>query len=206
MGLGCMKDATFRIFIKGTGRRLGRLSPVRLVFESQQAEPGPGRGICRLPRRLWKLPVVLRPQRLRGWTQAAGGAHVCSSPLPEKKEHRRDFPLHALPPFGFGHPPPPAGAHHTPPPPMAPPQVLHPNVTCDGCEGPVVGTRFKCSVCPNYDLCSACQARGTHTEHALLPIWHPLQVRPSGSRCPGGWSFLGHTALLCCSGFLGESG
>ncbi|KAM7000187.1 sequestosome-1 [Tautogolabrus adspersus] len=96
--------------------------------------------------------------------------------IKEKKEHRRDFPLHAFPPFAFGHPPPPpSGAHQAPPPHMAPPPALHPNVTCDGCEGPVVGTRFKCSVCPNYDLCSACQARGTHTEHALLPIWHPLQ-------------------------------
>lgn len=63
------------------------------------------------------------------------------------------------------------------PPPMAPAHFLHPNVTCDGCEGPVVGTRFKCTVCPNYDLCSACQAKGTHTEHALLPIWNPMQVR-----------------------------
>ncbi|XP_023150551.1 sequestosome-1 isoform X1 [Amphiprion ocellaris] len=108
MGLGCMKDATFRLFIK------------------------------------------------------------------EKKEHRRDFPLHAFPPFAFG--PPAPGAPHPPPPHLAPPPILHPNVTCDGCDGAVVGTRFKCSVCPNYDLCSTCQARGTHTEHALLPIWHPLQV------------------------------
>ncbi|XP_008302053.1 sequestosome-1 isoform X2 [Stegastes partitus] len=114
MGLGCMKDATFRLFIK------------------------------------------------------------------EKKEHRRDFPLHAFPPFAFGPPPPPPGAPHAPPPHMAPPPVLHPNVTCDGCDGAVIGTRFKCSVCPNYDLCSTCQARGTHTEHALLPIWHPLQWFPRG--------------------------
>ncbi|XP_044060968.1 sequestosome-1 isoform X2 [Siniperca chuatsi] len=95
--------------------------------------------------------------------------------IKEKKEHRQNFPLHAFPPFTFGHPPPPPpGA------PLAPPPALHPNVTCDGCNGPVVGTRFKCSVCPNYDLCSACQARGTHTEHALLPIWHPLQWFPRG--------------------------
>ncbi|KAG8004358.1 Sequestosome-1 [Nibea albiflora] len=100
--------------------------------------------------------------------------------IKEKKEHRRDFPLHAFPPFTFGHPPPPPGAPRGPPPHMAPPPALHPNVTCDGCEGPVVGTRFKCSVCPNYDLCSSCQARGTHTEHALLPIWHPLQWFPRG--------------------------
>ncbi|XP_067454408.1 sequestosome-1 isoform X1 [Thunnus thynnus] len=95
--------------------------------------------------------------------------------IKEKKEHRRDFPLHAFPPFTFIPPPPPPGAPHAPPPHLAPPPTLHPNVTCDGCDGAVVGTRFKCSVCPNYDLCSACQARGTHTEHALLPIWHPLQ-------------------------------
>ncbi|KAI3351381.1 hypothetical protein L3Q82_020195, partial [Scortum barcoo] len=95
--------------------------------------------------------------------------------IKEKKEHRRDFPLHAFPPFTFGHPPPPPSGVHP-----APPPTLHPNITCDGCEGPVVGTRFKCSVCPDYDLCSACQARGTHTEHALLPIWHPLQWFPRG--------------------------
>ncbi|KAF3694300.1 Sequestosome-1 Protein kinase C-zeta-interacting protein [Channa argus] len=91
--------------------------------------------------------------------------------IKEKKEHRRDFPLHALPPFAFG-PPSQHGPpnHHIPPP-------LHPKVTCDGCEGPVVGTRFKCSVCPDYDLCSTCQAQGTHTEHVLLPICHPLQQR-----------------------------
>ncbi|XP_078100547.1 sequestosome-1 [Sander vitreus] len=102
--------------------------------------------------------------------------------IKEKKENRRDFPLHAFPPFTFGHPPP--GAPMPPPPHMAPPHMapppLHGDVTCDGCEGPVVGTRFKCSVCPNYDLCSACQASGTHTEHALLPIWHPLQWFPRG--------------------------
>ncbi|KAM9357272.1 sequestosome-1 [Symphorus nematophorus] len=100
--------------------------------------------------------------------------------IKEKKEHRRDFPLHAFPPFAFGHPPPPPGAPQAPPPHMAPPPALHPNVTCDGCEGAVVGTRFKCSVCPDYDLCSACQAQGKHTEHALLPIWHPLQWFPRG--------------------------
>ncbi|MEQ2284591.1 hypothetical protein AMECASPLE_023282 [Ameca splendens] len=89
--------------------------------------------------------------------------------IKEKKEHRRDFPLHAFPPFAFGTPPPHGPPH------VAPPPALHPNVTCDGCEGPIMGTRFKCSVCPDYDLCSTCQSQGKHTEHALLPIWHPLQ-------------------------------
>ncbi|CAL8262313.1 unnamed protein product [Lota lota] len=97
--------------------------------------------------------------------------------IKEKKEHRREFPLHAfpggIPPFTFP-PPPGPGVPHAPPPPHHGPPPVHPNVTCDGCEGPVAGTRFKCTVCPDYDLCSACQATGLHREHALLPIWHPL--------------------------------
>ncbi len=33
----------------------------------------------------------------------------------------------------------------------------HVDVTCDGCEvEPIVGSRFKCSVCPDIDLCEAC--------------------------------------------------
>lgn len=50
----------------------------------------------------------------------------------------------------------------------APRNLVHPNVICDGCNGPVVGTRFKCSVCPDYDLCAACEGKGLHREHAKL--------------------------------------
>ncbi|XP_077428775.1 sequestosome-1 isoform X2 [Vanacampus margaritifer] len=109
--------------------------------------------------------------------------------IKEKKEHRRDFPVRAFPPNAFvaaaaiphhlsavhanAFVAPAAIPHHL--------SAVHANVTCDGCEGPVVGVRFKCSVCPNYDLCSACQVQGKHTEHALLPIWQPLQARfPQG--------------------------
>ncbi|KAJ8246881.1 hypothetical protein GJAV_G00256410 [Gymnothorax javanicus] len=101
--------------------------------------------------------------------------------IKEKKEHRRDapqmgfqFPGQGPPPFGFPMPPHPGPPHMPPPPPG--PGMVHPNVTCDGCEGPVAGTRFKCTVCPDYDLCSSCQAKGLHKEHALMPIWHPLNM------------------------------
>jgi hypothetical protein len=31
---------------------------------------------------------------------------------------------------------------------------VHKNVTCDGCElSPILGARWKCSVCADYDLC-----------------------------------------------------
>ncbi|XP_010899401.2 sequestosome-1 [Esox lucius] len=99
--------------------------------------------------------------------------------IKEKKEHRRDFPAFAfpggVPPFAF--PPPPGGPHMGPPPPQGHghgPSLVHPNVTCDECNGPVWGTRFKCTVCPDYDLCSQCQSKGLHKEHVLLPILHPL--------------------------------
>ena len=50
---------------------------------------------------------------------------------------------------------------------------VHPLVTCDGCEGKVVESRFKCSVCPDYDLCSCCEGKGLHAHHQLLRIRNP---------------------------------
>ncbi|KAK1161116.1 sequestosome-1-like isoform X1 [Acipenser oxyrinchus oxyrinchus] len=85
--------------------------------------------------------------------------------IKEKKENKREFQ--------------PGAAQGTdrscPFPPKPYPNMVHPMVTCDGCEGQVVGTRFKCTVCPDYDLCSPCQAKGLHREHPLLPIWAPFQ-------------------------------
>ncbi|KFO33416.1 Sequestosome-1 [Fukomys damarensis] len=57
----------------------------------------------------------------------------------------------------------------------APHPMVHPNVICDGCDGPVVGTRYKCSVCPNYDLCGVCEGKGIHREHSKVPLASPLE-------------------------------
>ncbi|XP_028815473.1 sequestosome-1 [Denticeps clupeoides] len=95
--------------------------------------------------------------------------------IKERKEHRRDFPAHGFPGFTF---PPPPGPPHMGPPPVSPHHVplVHPGVTCDGCEGPVAGTRFKCTVCPDYDLCTTCQTKGIHKEHSFQLI--PFPVNP----------------------------
>ncbi|XP_044882626.1 sequestosome-1 isoform X4 [Mauremys mutica] len=65
-----------------------------------------------------------------------------------------------------------------------PPNVVHPNVICDGCEGPVVGARFKCTICPDYDLCSTCEGKGIHKEHNMImfqsPLLNPFEWLPRG--------------------------
>ncbi|XP_042304522.1 sequestosome-1 isoform X1 [Sceloporus undulatus] len=65
-----------------------------------------------------------------------------------------------------------------------PSSMVHPNVICDGCDGPVVGTRFKCTVCPDYDLCSTCEGKGTHKEHHMImfpsPLVYPFDWFPRG--------------------------
>lgn len=60
--------------------------------------------------------------------------------------------------------------------------IIHYGVTCDGCNmSPLVGIRYKCSDCPDYDLCEQCEARGTHSRHLFLKITRPLLRRSS---CP----------------------
>lgn len=68
-------------------------------------------------------------------------------------------------------------------------QATHFGVTCDGCQqSPIVGQRFKCTVCPDYDLCEKCNTKGVHDAS------HPLENTPArpwrhrvpmeGRRCP----------------------
>uniref|UniRef100_A0A8C5KXN6 Sequestosome 1 n=1 Tax=Jaculus jaculus TaxID=51337 RepID=A0A8C5KXN6_JACJA len=56
----------------------------------------------------------------------------------------------------------------------APRSMVHPNVICDGCNGSVVGTRCKCSVCPDYELCSVCEGKDLHKEHSKLVLPNPF--------------------------------
>lgn len=71
---------------------------------------------------------------------------------------------------------------------------VHSNILCDGCKVRILclhsnesaeahdltikdgteikGTRWKCLVCDNYDLCDKCYKTGAH-EHPMLPIEHP---------------------------------
>ena len=55
---------------------------------------------------------------------------------------------------------------------------VHERVTCDGCRvNPIVGPRFKCSVCDDFDFCPKCEASVPHP-HPFIKIRSP-DVRPA---------------------------
>jgi len=62
---------------------------------------------------------------------------------------------------------------------------IHPGVVCDGCGGNVAGIRYKCSSCPDYDLCQTCEAKGGihDASHVFLKIAKPVQ-NFGGRGCP----------------------
>uniref|UniRef100_A0A7E4VGQ0 BTB domain-containing protein n=1 Tax=Panagrellus redivivus TaxID=6233 RepID=A0A7E4VGQ0_PANRE len=53
----------------------------------------------------------------------------------------------------------------------APYLFRHARVSCDSCGmKPIMGTRFKCMFCCNYNLCQSCERRGVHGCHVMLRI------------------------------------
>jgi len=49
-------------------------------------------------------------------------------------------------------------------------QSVHVGVQCDNCQAvPIVGNRYKCTVCHNFDLCEACELSGIHpSDHEMI--------------------------------------
>jgi len=48
--------------------------------------------------------------------------------------------------------------------------VVHEHITCDGCQRkPIIGVRYKCSVCADFDFCETCEATIEHS-HPFLKI------------------------------------
>jgi hypothetical protein len=54
---------------------------------------------------------------------------------------------------------------------------VHTGVQCDGCNTtPIVGSRFRCETCPNYDLCSSCKMGTSHPEHEFSEFKYPWEA------------------------------
>lgn len=47
---------------------------------------------------------------------------------------------------------------------------IHFGVTCDGCQSPVRGFRYKCFQCPDFDLCGKCESAGFHPGHTMIRV------------------------------------
>jgi len=61
-------------------------------------------------------------------------------------------------------------------------EVIHQNVVCDGCNvTPIVGKRFKCTECKDFDFCEKCHSTQKHP-HTLKAI-----ERPHGCRFSDFW-------------------
>ncbi|GCB66352.1 sequestosome-1 [Scyliorhinus torazame] len=74
---------------------------------------------------------------------------------------------------------------------------IHPNIICDACNGPVIGVRYKCSVCPDYDLCGPCKGKGFHKEHEMLLVQTPQFVHPFERFPRGMWHHKKRNGGLC---------
>lgn len=48
---------------------------------------------------------------------------------------------------------------------------IHVTTRCDGCSiKPIIGFRYKCIECHNYDLCSECQTKNVHSQHIFIRV------------------------------------
>ena len=67
---------------------------------------------------------------------------------------------------------------------------IHEGVECDGCKvSPIVGDRYKCTICNNLDFCQKCEESKPH-EHALLKI-KSIKQTPTEFFCklPNGYHY-----------------
>lgn len=51
----------------------------------------------------------------------------------------------------------------------------HHDILCDNCKKTIIGFRYKCVTCADYDLCPKCEMQETHTHHYMIRIPKPLK-------------------------------
>uniref|UniRef100_A0A915NPA5 ZZ-type domain-containing protein n=1 Tax=Meloidogyne floridensis TaxID=298350 RepID=A0A915NPA5_9BILA len=58
--------------------------------------------------------------------------------------------------------------------------IIHLNVICDVCDQMIRGRRYKCLICPDFDLCQSCEQKNEHFEHAMMRLVKPDTLKPQG--------------------------
>lgn len=53
--------------------------------------------------------------------------------------------------------------------------AVHSDIICDNCSNPIMGFRYKCVNCDDYDLCQKCEMQETHPDHFMLRMPKPLK-------------------------------
>ncbi|KAI9725485.1 MAG: hypothetical protein M1828_003156 [Chrysothrix sp. TS-e1954] len=73
--------------------------------------------------------------------------------------------------------------------------VVHRGITCDGCQRwPITGIRYRCSNCPDFDLCENCEALDNHLKtHIFYKIKVPV---PWGGKTPSPVWYPGKPQLM----------
>ena len=63
-------------------------------------------------------------------------------------------------------------------------KLIHYGIACDGCKTfPIVGIRYKCAVCDDFDFCEECEKKkGEEHNHPFLKISKP-QMTPIAFKC-----------------------
>lgn len=63
-------------------------------------------------------------------------------------------------------------------------KLVHFGVTCDGCGVfPIIGCRYKCAVCNDFDFCEDCEKKlGEEHNHPFLKIYEP-KMTPVSFKC-----------------------
>jgi len=59
---------------------------------------------------------------------------------------------------------------------IAPSSVaVHSGIKCDAClMNPILGVRYKCANCKDFDLCANCEAKGVHKDHVFIKLQRPI--------------------------------
>lgn len=73
-------------------------------------------------------------------------------------------------------------------------EEVHSGISCDGCGlNPIIGVRYRCSQCPDYDLCASCEVTTDHdSSHSFIKLVRAGTLPPSyGGHHGGPWGHHG---------------